>query len=87
MAEFSKQYCELYEPEIDWDFDIEEVATEIPNGYYKSIICEGFGFTGIGVGMNGKTYILMQEDGEGFERIEYSIFMNRHRNNLSSHGI
>lgn len=49
MAEFSKQYCEIHDPEMPWDFDIEEIATEIPRGYYKHIICEGFGFVGIGV--------------------------------------
>ena len=87
MAEFSKQYCEIYQPDIGWDFDIEEVATEIPNGYYKSIICEGFGFRGIGVGIDGKTYILIQEDGEGFERIEYNSFIKSHINKQSSTGI
>jgi len=35
MAEFSKQYCEIYEPELAWDFDIEEIAETIPKGYYK----------------------------------------------------
>ena len=39
MAEFSKQYCELHNPQLGWDFDIEEIVTEIPRGYYKSIIC------------------------------------------------
>ena len=39
MAEFSKQYCELYDPEFPWDFDIEEFAEGIPKGHYKPIIC------------------------------------------------
>jgi hypothetical protein len=51
MAEFSKQYCELHNPQLGWDFDIDEIITEIPCGYYKSIICEGFGFIGVGIGM------------------------------------
>jgi hypothetical protein len=25
MADFSKQYVERYDPEMEWDFDIEEV--------------------------------------------------------------
>lgn len=87
MAEFSKQYCELYEPELDWDFDIEEVITEIPNGYYKNIICEGFGFRGIGVGIDGKSYVIFSDAEQGFDRIEYSSFIKKHRGNQSSMGI
>ena len=54
MADFSKQYCELYDPEFPWDFDIEVGAETIPKGYYKPIICEGFGFSAIEVGLDGK---------------------------------
>ena len=53
MAEFSKQYCEIYEPELAWDFDIEEIAETIPKGYYKPMICEGFGILGIAVTIDG----------------------------------
>ena len=49
MAEFSKQWVELNDPEMGWDFDIEAIASEMPNStmtdYY---LCEGFGAVAIG---------------------------------------
>jgi hypothetical protein len=59
MAEFSKQYCEIYDWDFPWDFDIEEIAETIPKGHYKPIICEGFGFSGIGVRLDGTIEILV----------------------------
>ena len=47
MAEFSKQYCEIWDPEFPWDFDIDKIAEELTPGHYYSTICEGFGFTAI----------------------------------------
>ena len=34
MAEFSKQWCELNDPEMPWDFDILEVANGLTNNFY-----------------------------------------------------
>jgi hypothetical protein len=45
MADFSKQWCKINDPEMPWDFDIEEEATTIPKEHWKLMICEGFGFT------------------------------------------
>ena len=55
MAEFSKQWVELNDPEMGWDFDIEAIASEMPNStmtdYY---LCEGFGAVAIGKDDNGE---------------------------------
>ena len=48
MAQFSKQWCELHDPNMTWDFDIEQIANNLPTNSYKPIICDGFGFTAIG---------------------------------------
>jgi hypothetical protein len=48
MAEFSKQWCELNDPEMPWDFDIIDVANNLKQNYYIPYICEGFGFSAIG---------------------------------------
>ena len=48
MAEFSKQWCEKYDPEMPWDFDITEIADDLPDEHYTPVICEGYGFTAIG---------------------------------------
>ena len=48
MAEFSKQYVEKYQPDMGWDFDIEEVSNQLDPNHYVPMICEGFGFIAIG---------------------------------------
>lgn len=87
MAEFSKQYCEIYEPEIMWDFDIEEVAETIPKGHWKPIICEGFGFSGIGVRLNGDVEILFidRTDEDSLLQVDYKRFIENQK--LKSSGI
>ena len=48
MADFSKQWCELNDPEMPSDFDILEEANNIRPNHYIHIICEGYGFRAIG---------------------------------------
>ena len=48
MAEFSKQYCEIHDPEMPWDFDILEEAAKCKPDYSIPYICEGFGFIAVG---------------------------------------
>jgi hypothetical protein len=48
MADFSKQWCELNDPEMPWDFDIIEIASKLTQNFYMPYICEGFGFSAIG---------------------------------------
>ena len=85
MADFSKQWADVYDSEFPWDFDIEEEAESIPKGYYKSIICEGFGFTGIGVGMDGKIYLLFPEGDDAIRKVDYEPFLKKQK--LTSQGI
>ena len=48
MANFSKQWCELNDPEMPSDFDILEEANNIEFNQYVPIICEGYGFVAMG---------------------------------------
>lgn len=48
MADFSKQWCEIHDPEMPWDFDILEEAAKCKPNYAINYICEGFGFIAIG---------------------------------------
>lgn len=57
MADFSKQYCEIYDHDFPWDFDIEEIASELDYGYMNNIICEGFGFDAIGKKESGEVML------------------------------
>jgi hypothetical protein len=87
MAEFSKQYCEIHDPEFPWDFDIEEIAETIPKGHYKPIICEGFGFSGIGVRLNGDIELLFVDsnDEDSLIQVDYKKFIQKQK--LKSSGI
>lgn len=57
MADFSKQWCDLYDPEMPYDFDIEEIVDELDPGYMNNTICEGFGF--IAIAKNNDNKILL----------------------------
>lgn len=85
MADFSKQWAELYDSEFPWDFDIELEAETIPKGYYKPMICEGFGFIAIEVGLDGKIYLLFDVGNNEIDRVEYTTFIKNGK--LKSDGI
>jgi hypothetical protein len=85
MADFSKQYCELYDPEFPWDFDIEVEAETIPKGYYKPMICEGFGFLAIEVGLDGNIYLIFDAGNNEIDKVQYKAFIEKQK--LKSDGI
>jgi hypothetical protein len=66
MADFSKQWCELNDPEMSWDFDIVEEGNKLKPNSYTSVICEGFGFIAIGKGDHDEIIVecesLLQDD-------------------------
>jgi hypothetical protein len=74
MADFSKQWCELYDPEMPHDFDIEDIVKKIEPGYYRSEICEGFGFTAIAKEESGDISLYIPN--RGWQN--YEKFINEH---------
>ena len=69
MAEFSKQWCEINDPDMPWDFDIFEVANNLTQNFYIPYICEGFGFSAIGKFAEGiKVYIRNWDANESDEQ-------------------
>jgi len=70
MADFSKQYCERYDPELPWDFDIDEVFDDMPFSSFRPIICEGFGFFGLHKDVDGRLFCLFGT--EEWAHIPYS---------------
>lgn len=54
-------------------------------GYYKPIICEGFGFIAIEVGIDGEIYLIFGSDADGIEKVDYKNFMEKQK--LKSIGI
>lgn len=64
MAEFSKQWCEANDPQMPWDFDILEIASNLDKEYYSPQVCEGFGFIAIGKDNEGHIILAFEnEDG------------------------
>jgi len=58
MADYSKQWVEMNDHKMGWDFDIEAIAAEMKPGtinpYY---ICEGLGSVAIGKDDNGVIHL------------------------------
>lgn len=75
MAEFSKQYCEL-NPRLKLkpDFDVLEVFKTLDEDYMSPMICEGFGFIGIG-NIKGVCSVLSREEGW----VEFEKFVENYR--------
>ena len=74
MAEFSKQWCEANDPQLPWDFDIEEEFDKLQNGEFVSLICEGFGFIGIQKQLDGSKFFLYRNaDTDELVEIPYQI--------------
>jgi hypothetical protein len=48
MAEYSKQWCDLNNPQTESEFDINEITDGLEPNHYTPITCEGFGFIAIG---------------------------------------
>jgi len=59
MADFSKQWCEINDPEMPYDFDILEEAAKCKPNYSIGYICEGFGFIAIGRDEEGEIVLAM----------------------------
>lgn len=87
MADFSKQWCEIYDPEMPWDFDIEVEADSIPWEHFRPMICEGFGFIGIGITSEGKIELIFPDalDEDKFNHVDYNTFISNQK--LKSSGI
>jgi hypothetical protein len=82
MADFSKQYCDIYDPEMPHDFDIEKVAEKLDNDYYLSFICEGFGFSAIGKDPDGEIILYFSPethlDSPLVGWVNYKGFIDKH---------
>jgi hypothetical protein len=71
MAEFSKQWCQINDTEMNADFDILEIADTLQQDEYVPMICEGFGFIAIGKSLDNEIMLAipvppMPDDEEEF---------------------
>jgi hypothetical protein len=62
MADFSKEYCEIWDPEFPSDFSIEAIAKDLHKSNYYPIICEGFGIVAIAKDRNEQTLIAFTDE-------------------------
>ena len=60
------------------DFDIEEIASTLKPDYYKSFICEGFGFLAIGKNTEDEIILFFDQENEDPKHrgwVDYVEFM------------
>jgi len=73
MAEFSKQWCEINDPDMPSDFDILEEADKLEPNSYIPMICEGFGFSAIAKDGTGEILLAVRDwDNDNVEWIPYN---------------
>jgi len=78
MAEFSKQYCDIYDPEFPWDFDFDELSKDLKPGWGNfGYICEGFGISAIARTESGHLIVSVDD-----MWVDYNAFLTNHKNNL-----
>lgn len=84
MADYSKQYCEICDPDFPWDFDIEEEFLILDKGIQISLICEGLGIVAIALDEKGKRFIF-EPTALGWVEYEYFLqeFKTKHQNNVN----
>jgi len=83
MAEFSKQYCEINDPEFPWDFDIEKEAEALEPEYGIHMICEGFGFTMIAKDETGNILLGFPDEELAYVKwIPYLQFIQEQKSKL-----
>ena len=75
MAEFSKQYCEVWDHGFPYDFDVFEIAKDLVKGNYYPIICEGFGFVAIAKDRNEQILVAFQDEEDRIVWQDFDNFM------------
>ena len=78
MADFSKQWADINDPEFPWDFDIMEEFKRLEPNSYVNVICEGFGFDAIG-NINGELKLSMPTGSAHFNWITYDELINKNK--------
>ena len=76
MADYSKQWCDINDPEMSFDFDIFKEFEKLPKNNYISMICEGFGFLAIMRNHEDRCLLAFDDDGEIIWE-DYDQFINR----------
>ena len=65
MGEFSKQWCEIWDPSMPHSFDIEAIAKDMLRDRYYPIVCEGLGFNCIHKDAHGILWLAYSYDAAG----------------------
>lgn len=74
MSEFSKQFCDKYDPQTPYDFDLDELYAQLQPGQSAPVICEGFGFTHIAKSDDGTRQVVFTnwaEEGDDYKFVNY----------------
>ena len=74
MAEFSKQYCEIYDVGFPHDFDIMDEFHKLKPEMYIPYICEGFGFIAIGRNENDECILAIPVDDAPYGTVVWKLY-------------
>lgn len=77
MADFSKQYCQKYDQELPWDFNMDTEFDRLEPGQLVPIICEGFGFWGLAKEFDGSLVCLYENSKGETVKVPYSKISNK----------
>lgn len=81
MAKFSKEWCEIWDPERIPDFSIEEVMRDVLPDRYYPIVCYGLGFVNINRDRYGMLWIGSPvENSKGLSWTRLNTLLIRERN-------
>lgn len=83
MAYFSKQYIQISKrKDFHPDFDIEDIFNSLEKGFYKFIVCEGFGFGALGIDNDGNRLVYLGNSDTGEEKwVDYYTFIDDFKQN------
>ena len=83
MADYSKQWCDINDPDMPYDFDIEVEAETLEPGYGIHMICEGFGFTMIAKDDSGSIQLgFPDSELQYIEWVPYLQFIQQQKSSL-----
>ena len=76
MADYSKQWCELNDPDMSFDFDILELFEQLSINDHIDVTCEGFGFIAIARDYEDRCLLVFREE-NNYMWEYYDQFMDR----------
>lgn len=83
MGYFSKQWCEIHNIQKQNVFDIEDSTKDMKNHTYRSISCEGIGFSKIYKDVYGRVWLGFKKQDDGYVWRPYQAVITLEKQKLN----